>query len=111
MKKYSLKYNVDIVMCIDATGSMNGILNTVKRNALNFYDDLVAQMQRKGKQINDLRIRVIVFRDYIADGDQAMLATDFFAMPREREEFRELVATIKAHGGGDDPEDGLEDSS
>ena len=33
---YSLKYNVDIVMCIDATGSMNGILDTVKSNALNF---------------------------------------------------------------------------
>ena len=38
---YSLKYNVDIVMCIDATGSMNGILDTVKSNALNFYGDLI----------------------------------------------------------------------
>ena len=34
---YSLKYDVDIVMCIDATGSMTGILDTVKRNALNFF--------------------------------------------------------------------------
>lgn len=105
---YSLKYNVDIVMCIDATGSMNGILSTVKRNALNFYEDLVAQMQKKGKQVNDLRIKVIVFRDYIADGDKAMLASGFFSMPQEREDFRELVNTIKAEGGGDDPEDGLE---
>lgn len=105
---YSLKYNVDIVMCIDATGSMNGILSTVKRNAMNFYEDLVAQMQKKGKQVNDLRIKVIVFRDYIADGDKAMLASGFFSMPREREDFRELVDTIKAEGGGDDPEDGLE---
>ena len=31
---YSLKYNVDIAMCIDATGSMGGLLNTVKSNAL-----------------------------------------------------------------------------
>lgn len=105
---YSLKYNVDIVMCIDATGSMGGILDTVKSNALNFYGDLINSMRKKGKQVNELRIKVIAFRDYIADGEDAMLATDFFQMPAEQNEFRELVSTIKAFGGGDDPEDGLE---
>ena len=105
---YSLKYNVDIVMCIDATGSMNGILDTVKTNALNFYGDLANLMRKKGKQVNDLRIKVIAFRDYAADGEEAMLATDFFRMPEEQEDFRSLVHTIDAHGGGDDPEDGLE---
>lgn len=105
---YSLKYNVDIVMCIDATGSMNGILDTVKSNALNFYKDLIDRMQKKGKQVNDLRIKVIAFRDYLADGEDAMLATDFFQMPQEQEDFQELVNTITAAGGGDDPEDGLE---
>lgn len=105
---YSLKYNVDIVMCIDATGSMNGILDTVKSNALNFYGDLINSMRKKGKQVNDLRIKVIAFRDYVADGENAMLATDFFRMPEEQEDFRDLVNTISACGGGDEPEDGLE---
>ena len=105
---YKLKYNVDIVMCIDATGSMNGILDTVKSNALNFYGDLINSMRKKGKQVNDMRIKVIAFRDYVADGENAMLATDFFRMPEEQEEFRDLVNTISACGGGDEPEDGLE---
>ena len=105
---YSLKYNIDIVMCIDATGSMNGILDTVKSNALNFYGDLINSMRKKGKQVNDLRIKVIAFRDYVADGENAMLATDFFRMPDEQEDFRDLVNTISACGGGDEPEDGLE---
>lgn len=83
---YSLKYNVDIVMCIDATGSMNGILDTVKSNALNFYGDLINSMRKKGKQVNDMRIKVIAFRDYVADGENAMLATDFFRMPRKSQE-------------------------
>ena len=104
---YSLKYNVDIVMCIDATGSMDGILDTVKCNALNFYGDLVNAMRKKGKQVNDLRIKVIAFRDYIADGEGAMLATDFFQMPAEQGEFRNLVNTVRAFGGGDEPEDGV----
>ena len=105
---YSLKYNVDIVMCIDATGSMSGILKTVKNNALNFYGDLTNLMRKKGKQVNELRIKVIAFRDYVADGVDAMLATDYFQMPDEQVDFRNLVNSIEAHGGGDDPEDGLE---
>ena len=105
---YGFQYAVDIVMCIDATGSMNGILDTVKANALNFYRDVRNAMQEKGKQVDTLRIKVIAFRDYLADGNKAMLSTDFFTMPAQEAEFSSLVKSIKAEGGGDDPEDGLE---
>ena len=105
---YSLKYDVDIVMCIDATGSMTGILDTVKKNALNFYGDVRKAMQEKGKQVDTMRIKDIAFRDYLADGNKAMLATDFYTMPEEQTEFNNLVKSIHAEGGGDDPEDGLE---
>ena len=42
-----LDYNVDIVMCIDATGSMGPIINDVKANALSFYQKFgkMASMQ------------------------------------------------------------------
>lgn len=106
--EFGLEYNVDIVMCIDATGSMNSLLNLVKRNALKFYDDVMAMMNKKDKHVDDLRVRVIAFRDYIADGENAMLATDFYLLPTEAPEFKGLVEGIKAFGGGDRPEDGLE---
>lgn len=105
---FSLTYNVDIAMCIDATGSMGNLLETVKTNALSFYSDLVNSMSEKGKHIDELRVRVIAFRDYIADGKNAILATDFFALPEESEDFKTIVSSIKPAGGGDDPEDGLE---
>lgn len=105
---YSLKYNVDIAMCIDATGSMGSLLDTVKANALSFYSDLTNAMAKKGKHIDELRVRVIAFRDYLADGDNAMLATSFFSLPGEAPAFEELVKSIEPFGGGDDPEDGLE---
>ena len=105
-------YNVDIVMCIDATGSMTKLIDTVKRNALNFYRDVMNKMDKggrgMGKHIDQLRVRVIVFRDYIADGDNAMLASDFYLLPDEEREFSEMVNEIAAFGGGDRPEDGLE---
>ena len=40
METITLTYNVDIVMCIDCTGSMQGLIDTVKQNALKFYLDL-----------------------------------------------------------------------
>ena len=105
---YSLKYNVDLVYCIDSTGSMKNILDIVKDNAVNFYGDFVKKMNEKNKTIGRLRMKIIAFRDYYYDHEDAMLETDFFEMPEQAEELKDCVASIKADGGGDDPEDGLE---
>jgi hypothetical protein len=50
----------------------------------------------------------VVFRDYIADGEYAMLATDFFLLPQQEADFQACINSIHADGGGDVPEDGLE---
>ena len=104
----NMDYDVDIVMCIDATKSMLPFLNLVKSQALHLYEDIKAKMQEKNKQINELRVRVIAFRDYLADGDEAMMATPFFTLPRDSAAFERMVRSIQAIGGGDIPEDGLE---
>ena len=106
---YKLKYNVDLVFCIDATGSMDGLLEKVKQGAISFYDDLKETMTKKGKNVNTLRIRIIAFRDYVADSAaDAMLSTDFFVLPDQKVEFSNTIKSIEAFGGGDEPEDGLE---
>ncbi len=105
---YGSRYNVDICMCMDATGSMGPLLDLVKNNALGFYGDLTARMAEKDKHVDELRVRVIVFRDYLADGEDAMLLSDFFVLPREAKEFEALVRSVQPRGGGDDPEDSLE---
>lgn len=105
---YKLTYNVDMVFCIDCTGSMDNIIDIVKTNALNFYRDVTDTMEKKHKHINKLRIRIVAFRDYIADGDDAMLVTDFFDLPTETDDFEECVRSLTADGGGDPAEDGLE---
>ena len=56
-----MDYNVDIVMCIDATGSMASIIDDVKRNALSFYQKFVDEMEAKAKSVQQLRIKVIAF--------------------------------------------------
>jgi len=103
-----LKYTVDIVMCIDCTGSMSGIIDTVKSNALKFYPDLNRALEAKDKHIDTLRIKVIAYRDYYADGDIAMKESTFFNFPEQQSEFQSEVNNLTPTGGGDEPENGLE---
>lgn len=105
---YRARFGVDIVFCIDATESMDPILDSVKKNALNFYADFQAVMENKKKKVGRLRVRVIAFRDYLADGEQAMLVTNFFELPEQSQDLEMCIRSIEAKGGGDDPEDGLE---
>lgn len=105
---YTMRYDVDIVMCIDATGSMGPFLGMVKDQAKNIYGDIQKKMQEKDKYIDNLRVKVIAFRDYIADLDNAMLTSRFMCLPEQEDEFCQLIDSIKEDGGGDNPEDGLE---
>lgn len=105
---YALKYNVDIVFCVDATGSMRPVIDQVKQGILNFHGDLANAMEAKGKHIDGLRIRVVAFRDYLYDNEEAMLVTDFFNLPAQAADLTRCIQSITPKGGGDEPEDSLE---
>jgi von Willebrand factor type A domain len=103
-----LSYAVDIVFCIDVTGSMTPIIDQVKANALRFYDDVQSNLTTKGKNVDQLRVRVIGFRDFVADGAAALDESPFFTLPDDRADFSAFVNGLVAEGGGDAPESGLE---
>jgi hypothetical protein len=103
-----LSYAVDIVFCIDVTGSMSPIIDAVKANALRFYDDVQTNLTAKGKNVDELRVRVVAFRDFAADGEAALQESDFFRLPAEQAGFSNFVNGLFAEGGGDAPESGLE---
>jgi hypothetical protein len=103
-----LSYAVDIVFCIDVTGSMTPILDQVKANALRFYSDVQSNLTAKGKNIDELRVRVVAFRDVVADGEAALQESPFFGLPAEQGDFSAFVNGLVAEGGGDAPESGLE---
>lgn len=112
-----MTYNVDLVFCIDCTESMDNILNIVKSRALSFYSDVQETMRSKDKIIDQLRVRVVAFRDYLAYDDEVrkrahrnepMLVTDFFVLPDEAHKLEVSVKSLQPTGGGDPLEDGLE---
>ena len=101
------EYNVDIVMCIDATGSMAPIINEVKNNAMTFHQKFSEAMEDADKWVDMLRVKVIVFKDYICDSEP-MKESKFFELPAESAAFRDFVSNIQPTGGGDTPENALE---
>ena len=56
-----INYNVDIVMCIDATSSMRPYIDEVKDNALQFDERLRKALAEKEKRIDNLRVRIVIF--------------------------------------------------
>lgn len=100
--------NVDIVFVIDGTGSMQPLLDKVKSLALSFRDELEKGLELNQRRINNLRIKVIVYRDYYVDGRDSLEESRFFVLPEEKKGFHDFVSGIRADGGGDEPESGLE---
>lgn len=100
---------VDIVFCIDVTSSMAPIINSVKSLILDLYDELITNMrEKKNSIVKQLRVKVIAFRDYYCDGPRAMEESQFFTLPEQNTEFRNLVTSLEASGGGDGPKSALE---
>jgi hypothetical protein len=103
-----LSYAVDIVFCIDVTGSMTPIIDKVKTNALRFYEDVQTNLTAKGKNVDTLRIRVIAFRDFTSEAAVPLQESSFFPLPDEQAAFSAFVSGLVAEGGGDTAESGLE---
>ena len=100
--------NIDVVFCIDATGSMTPCLENVKNHAKRFYIEMASALTDLGSEIDSMRVKVIAFRDYAFDGNEAMVESPFFELPSDEAEFSNFLAEISASGGGDAPENGQE---
>lgn len=101
-------YYVDIKMLIDATGSMGPIMNEVKQNAIEFHHKLIRAMADKERNVDQVRIQVIPFRDFAYTDFPAMEQSRFFSLPDDSEAYSDYVNSITPAGGGDYPESALE---
>jgi len=114
---------LDVAMCIDATGSMQNTINSVKSRALNFSTDLNNALKARGLESFDYtRIRAIYYRDFAVDNGRsvyyrgwgwyqnpvAMVKTDFLVMPDKNADLVSFIGSESAAGGGDLPESGYE---
>ena len=95
-------FKADVIFCVDCTGSMGGMLSTIKENALSFYSDMKEKCLAYGKEITSMRIKVIAFRDF--PDTPAYEESPFYLMPVQAQSFKAFVSNLSANGGGDAPE-------
>ena len=94
-------YVMDFCLCIDGSAAMSGAMDTVKQQVKTIRDASVPGME----EASDVRVKVIVFRDYACDGDAAMEQSEFFDLndPDGQEAFNRFVDGIEACGGSGSP--------
>ena len=108
------EYRVDLVMCIDGTGSMSKMIETVKSTAKSFYSLFLEAMAKhdppKAVKDDGLRIKVIVFRDFADSSTKPLEESPFYNLqdPSQDKAFQMFVDGIHHKGGGDAPENALE---
>lgn len=104
-----LTYNIDLVICIDVTGSMAPVMNVVKENTRRLAEDLQNKLEEKDKHPTTIRARVVAFGDLAVD-PSPIRASDFFTLlpSNQTAEFERFVRELTPSGGGDIPESGLE---
>lgn len=99
--------NVDLVFCIDVTGSMGPVLRKSTVLARDLIGQIDAGLAEKNRKVDRLRVKVIAFGDYYCD-DEPMAESRFFELPAEERAYHDYLDRLSAHGGGDAPESSLE---
>ena len=93
------KWDIDLVVCIDATPSIKPILEKVKSEILDFPRYLKEQMGFDARGTSKLRVKVISFRNIETD-EEPMRQSDFFTFPEQRAQLEECLKGIEAKGSG-----------
>ncbi len=102
-----MTYDVDIVFCIDGTGSMGPVIDEAKERMADFPRLLSEGMEDADKPMGQLRVKLITFRDLNVDTD-ALTEAGFFTVPDQMSDFLEAINNLEARGGGDEPENALD---
>ena len=99
--------NIDVVFCIDITGSMGLFLDNFRDSLDQIVEGIQDIAEDKGFDLERLRFKFIFFKDFNYDAEPLKM-TKFFRMPDRYEEVKEILARYEADGGGDMPESGME---
>ena len=93
------KDKIDVVFAVDATGSMKDDIEIIRR-------DFIPRLEKSLEACGDVRIGLILYRDYADNFKYRGLPLKYFPFTRDRNEFFKNLNSFKIIGteGGDIPE-------
>lgn len=100
MSDEKVKGVVDLVFLIDITGSMQDCIDGLKSNIKAFFDSLTRD-EANGAPIRDWRAKVVGYRDFSYDKEKWLENNPW---RRDVEALYMDIDSLKAKGGGDEPE-------
>jgi len=107
---FNVNRNIDVVMCVDATGGMHAMMDELRSRMSTFYTDMLEAFDEREVPVGKIRLRFVIFRDYRTDLEP-MTESRFFDLTSP-EEHADMLAFVDggfdARGGGDQPENSLE---
>ena len=106
-ERFQRNYDVDFVICIDKTVSMESKKEAILLNIKKLMEKTVATMKQTNRTISELRAKVIAFGDYATD-ELPMQISKFFTFPEETDSFKQYLSDMKFDGGGDPQENAIE---
>jgi hypothetical protein len=107
----SIPYSLDYVFCIDASEGMKAALPRVKQQIHALISSSVEYIREyhRYRSIEQIRARLIVFRNYRYDDANSMVTTSFYDLLQEKDSFGRYLESIQAAvGGGSSEQSGLE---
>ena len=103
----ALAADLDVMLLIDGTVSMENLFAQMKLRAASFCSDIGFGLAEKGGALGELKTKIIVFRGMYRDA-VPFEPSAWFRLPEEAEGFRRLAAGIRPMGNGSGPRSGLE---
>lgn len=88
------KVKVEVVFCLDTTGSMTGLIDGAKAKIWSIANQIAS-----GKPTPDLKVGLVAYRD---KGDAYV--TQVHDLTSDLDAMHGTLKTFKADGGGDEPE-------
>jgi hypothetical protein len=94
----------DVVFLIDVSGSMAPIIDALRKNIEAFVDSLSAGGANNSAPVRDWRGKVVGYRDIEAASSEGLEWIEDHPFVRDTAALKAQLASLKAQGGGDEPE-------
>jgi hypothetical protein len=94
----------DVVFLIDVSGSMAPIIDALRKNIEAFVDSLSAGGANNAAPVRDWRGKVVGYRDIEAASAEGLEWIEDHPFVRDTAALKAQLASLKAQGGGDEPE-------